>query len=159
MLGIAADCTYAAEFDSLTDVQSNILNQINTASQVYEDTFNIALRVMNLTISDRNCPVNAPKTAPWSRGCTAKESVADRLSLFSKWSTNLNDEINHVRPAVWTLLTACNSESVVGMSWEGQVSLVRYMIAPAARAKPEDGMVTRNAVDSAARRVTLGPNI
>ncbi|RSL41514.1 hypothetical protein CEP53_012715 [Fusarium sp. AF-6] len=85
MLGVAADCSYTAEFDNLADVQANILNQINTVSQLYEDTFNIALRVMNLTISDRHCPVGAPKSAPWNLGCTAKENVADRLSLFSKW--------------------------------------------------------------------------
>ncbi|KAI8716249.1 hypothetical protein NCS52_00918000 [Fusarium sp. LHS14.1] len=126
MLGIATDCSYTAEFDSLADVQSNILNQINTVSQVYEDAFNIALRVMNLTISDRHCPVEAPHSAPWNLGCTAKENVADRLSLFSKWRARFNDDIDDIRPAVWTLLTACNSESTVGMSWEGQVCELGY---------------------------------
>ncbi|RMJ17668.1 hypothetical protein CDV36_002671 [Fusarium kuroshium] len=126
MLGIAADCSYTAEFDSLADVQSNILNQINTVSQLYEDTFNIALRVMNVTISDRHCPVGAPQSAPWNLGCTAKENVADRLSLFSKWRARFNNDIDDIRPAVWTLLTACNSESTVGMSWEGQVCELGY---------------------------------
>lgn len=126
MLGIATDCSYTAAFDSLADVQSNILNQINTVSQVYEDTFNIALRVMNLTISDRNCPVEAPDSAPWNLGCTSKENVADRLSLFSKWRARFSHGIDDIRPAFWTLLTVCNSESTVGMAWEGQVCELRY---------------------------------
>ncbi|KAI8664973.1 hypothetical protein NCS56_00931600 [Fusarium sp. Ph1] len=134
MLGIATDCSYTAEFNSLAGVQSNILNQINTVSQVYEDTFNIALRVMNLTISDRHCPVEAPDSAPWNLGCTSKENVADRLSLFSKWRARFNHGIDDIRPAVWTLLTACNSESTVGMSWEGQVCELRY-------SKNEDGRI------------------
>ncbi|KAM0418779.1 hypothetical protein ACHAPT_012289 [Fusarium lateritium] len=121
MLGIAADCSYTAEFDSLDDAKSNILNQINTASQVYEDTFNIALRVMNLTISDRHCPVKAPDSAPWNLACTAEENVADRLSLFSRWRAHLNNGNDYIRPAMWTLLTACNSGSSVGLAWEGQV--------------------------------------
>ncbi|EEU35090.1 uncharacterized protein NECHADRAFT_106243 [Fusarium vanettenii 77-13-4] len=134
MLGIATDCSYTAEFDSLADVQSNILNQINTVSQLYDDTFNIALRVMNLTISDRHCPVEAPHSAPWNLGCTSKENVADRLSLFSQWRARFNDDINEIRPAVWTLLTACSSESTVGMSWEGQVCELGYD-------KNEDGRI------------------
>ncbi|KAH6959780.1 Metallo-peptidase family M12-domain-containing protein [Ilyonectria sp. MPI-CAGE-AT-0026] len=114
LLGVAADCTYTSQFDSLEDARANIISQINIASQIYEDTFNISLAIRNLTISDASCPSDAAKSIPWNIPCSANVDVSGRLTLFSEWRGRFNDG-----NAAWTLLSACSSTSTVGMAWIG----------------------------------------
>ncbi|KAJ9144679.1 Fungal ADAM-like protein [Pleurostoma richardsiae] len=116
LLGIAADCTYTRDFDSVSAVRSNIVQQINSASELYESTFNISLQIQNLTISDANCPATAPASAPWNLDCTSDVTISDRLGLFSQWRGDIIDT-----NAFWTLLSLCNTGSAVGLSWMGQV--------------------------------------
>ncbi|KAF4982354.1 hypothetical protein FZEAL_2006 [Fusarium zealandicum] len=112
LIGITTDCTYTAEFDSVDDARENIISQINIASQVYEDTFNIALAIRNLTISGSSCPSDASPATPWNRACTANIDISERLTLFSEWRNQFRDG-----NAAWTLLSACESGSSVGMAW------------------------------------------
>ncbi|KAM0215361.1 hypothetical protein ACHAQD_002639 [Fusarium lateritium] len=116
LIGIAADCSYTAEFDSMQDARDNIISQVNTASQLYEDTFNIALAIQNLTISDPSCPSTAPRSMPWNLGCTANVDISERLDLFTRWRSRLRDD-----NAVWSLFTACRSGSTVGIAWIGSL--------------------------------------
>ncbi|KAF7556413.1 hypothetical protein G7Z17_g1476 [Cylindrodendrum hubeiense] len=115
LLGIATDCTYTAQFDSTDDLREHVLAQINTASQLYEQSFNISLRVRNLTISDAACPTQQTAEAPWNGDCSSGLSTSDRLGVFSQWRSEIDDSEN----AVWTLLTGCNSGSTVGIAWMG----------------------------------------
>ena len=114
MIGVATDCTYTAEFESVNDARENIISQINVASQVYEDTFNIALAIRNLTISDASCPSSSSSANPWNVPCSASVDVSQRLGLFTQWRAQYRDS-----NAAWTLLTACNSGSTVGIAWIG----------------------------------------
>ena len=114
-IGIATDCTYTAEFDSEEEVRSNIISQINTASQVYEDAFNITLAIQNLTISAASCPSD-PGSSGWNVPCTDDVNLSDRLGLFSQWRGRFNDG-----NALWTLMTACRSGSTVGIAWTGSL--------------------------------------
>lgn len=114
MIGVATDCTYTAGFDSVDDARENIISQINSASQVYEDSFNIALAIRNLTISDASCPSSSSSSNPWNVPCSADIDVSRRLSLFSEWRAQYDDE-----NAAWTLLTTCESGSTVGVAWIG----------------------------------------
>lgn len=116
LLGVAADCNYRQGFDSDEDAQDNIVQQINSASAVYENTFNISLGLQNLTILAEDCPASAPNGAPWNVGCNDDVSITDRLSLFSEWRGRSEDD-----NAFWTLLTTCQTESAVGLAWLGQV--------------------------------------
>ncbi|CVK85439.1 related to ADAM protease ADM-B [Fusarium proliferatum] len=116
LIGIAADCSYTAEFDNMQDARDNIIAQVNTASQVYEDTFNIALAIQNLTISDPSCPSDAPRSMPWNLPCTANVDINDRLNLFTQWRGRLRDD-----NAVWSLFSACRSGSTVGIAWIGSL--------------------------------------
>ncbi|OIW29061.1 fungal ADAM-like protein [Coniochaeta ligniaria NRRL 30616] len=116
LLGIAADCTYTRDFDSVAAVRSNIIQQVNAASEVYESTFNISLQIQNLTISDANCPATALTSAPWNMDCASDVSISDRLRLFSTWRGAIVDT-----NAFWTLLSLCNTGSAVGLSWMGQL--------------------------------------
>jgi hypothetical protein len=115
LMGIATDCTYTAQFNSSQSVRSNIFQQINSASQLYESSFNITLGIQNLTISDGACPGTAPASAPWNVPCSNGVTITDRLNLFSKWRGQFNDS-----NAYWTLLSTCNTEAAVGLAWLGQ---------------------------------------
>ncbi|KAF4444280.1 hypothetical protein F53441_11188 [Fusarium austroafricanum] len=116
LIGVAADCSYTAEFGSMRDARDNIISQINTASQVYEDSLNIALAIQNLTMADPSCPTEAPSSMPWNLGCTANANMNDRLNLFTQWRSRLRDD-----NAVWSLFTTCRSGSTVGIAWIGSL--------------------------------------
>jgi hypothetical protein len=116
LVGIATDCTYTAAFNSSQAARTNIIQQVNAASQVYESTFNISLGIRNLTISEPNCPAQASSAAPWNVACSPNVDITDRLNLFSAWR-GLSRDGN----AYWTLLSTCNTDSAVGLAWLGQV--------------------------------------
>lgn len=116
LIGIATDCTYTREFNSTAAARENIIAQVNTASQLYEQTFNISIGIQNLTISDANCPGTAPSTAPWNVDCSESTTITDRLNLFSAWRGQFKDN-----NAYWTLLSTCNTGAAVGLAWLGQL--------------------------------------
>lgn len=118
LIGIATDCTYTADFANDTAVRTNIISQVNTASALYENTFNISLGIQNLTISPSNCPSTASTEAPWNIGCSDSVSITDRLNLFSQWRGQHNDT-----NAYWTLLSTCSTGSAVGLAWLGQLCM------------------------------------
>ena len=114
MIGVATDCTYTAEFNTIDDARENIISQINIASQVYEDAFNISLAISNITISDASCPSSRSSSRPWNIPCSAEVDLSGRLGLFSDWRTQQRDE-----NAAWTLLTTCGNGSTIGIAWIG----------------------------------------
>ncbi|KAK3946353.1 Metallo-peptidase family M12-domain-containing protein [Diplogelasinospora grovesii] len=116
LVGIATDCTYTAQFNSTAAVRANIIQQINSASQLYESTFNISLGIQNLTISDPECPAQASSSAPWNVACSTSTTITGRLNLFSAWRGQFNDS-----NAYWTLLSTCGTGAAVGLAWLGQV--------------------------------------
>lgn len=116
LVGIATDCTYRAEFDSESDMRENIIDMVNRASALYEDTFNISLGIQNLTTQPPECPGTAPESVPWNVPCSDDVDLSDRLTLFSRWRGQFEDN-----NAYWTLLSTCNTDSAVGLAWLGQV--------------------------------------
>ncbi|KAJ5515379.1 hypothetical protein N7527_006939 [Penicillium freii] len=113
-IGIMTDCTYTASFNSSDSAQRYILNMVNTASVVFENSFNISLAVQNLTISDAECPSSTSDTTAWNVPCSQGDLNA-RLQTFSRWRSSVNDE-----NAYWTLLTGCSvSAGEIGVSWIG----------------------------------------
>ncbi|PKS06911.1 hypothetical protein jhhlp_005507 [Lomentospora prolificans] len=116
LLGVAADCNYRKQFDSEQEVRENIIQQINAASAVYENTFNITLGLQNITLLSADCPSTATEAVPWNVACSNSVTITDRLSKFSEWRGRSEDT-----NAFWTLLTTCNTDSAVGLAWLGQV--------------------------------------
>ena len=116
LIGVATDCTYTGSFNSTDTVRKNIINQINAASAVYENTFNISLGLQNLTVSPAECPGTPPDATPWNKNCDSNTTITDRLNLFSTWRSKSPDT-----NAYWTLLTNCNTGSEVGLAWLGQL--------------------------------------
>jgi hypothetical protein len=115
LVGIATDCSYSASFTSNDELRRNVINMVNTASELYERTFNISLALHDLTISDRVCPSSPPSSTAWNADCSAGD-LNWRLGRFTSWRGTLNDD-----NAYWTLLTGCASGAEVGVSWLGQL--------------------------------------
>lgn len=114
VLGIATDCEYTASFDSSDEIRQNLISMVNTASEVFESTFNISLAIHNLTITDAACPDNASDSVPWNVACSA--GILDwRHQQFTTWRGSLSDTTN----AYWTLMSGCPTGQQVGISWNG----------------------------------------
>lgn len=114
-VGVATDCRYTGDFDSVESVKENVIQMINTASAVWEDAFNIALSLANLTISNASCPVSPSQNTPWNQDCGGNVNIQQRLNFFSAWRIQQKDSNSH-----WTLLTTCNTGSEIGLAWLGQ---------------------------------------
>lgn len=113
-IGIMTDCTYTASFNSSDSAHRYILNMVNAASVVFENSFNISLAVQNLTISHAECPNTTSDTTAWNVPCSQGD-LNTRLQRFSTWRSSVNDE-----NAYWTLLTGCSvSAGEIGVSWIG----------------------------------------
>lgn len=85
LVGIATDCDYTASFATDEEVRKNIIDEMNKASQLFEETFDISLGIQNLTISDRVCPTTELASAKWNRPCSAGLDINSQLNLFSAW--------------------------------------------------------------------------
>ena len=116
LIGVATDCSYSGTFNSTATAGAHVIAQINSASAVYERTFNITLGLQNLTVLDSNCPGSPPAAAPWNIGCGGNTTITDRLNTFSQWRGERGDE-----NAYWTLLTNCPTGAEVGLAWLGQL--------------------------------------
>jgi hypothetical protein len=115
LVGVAADCNYRAGFQSDDETRNNIMQQMSTASSLFESTFNISLGLANLIVTEAQCPTTVQQATPWNQACSGDVQIQDRLNLFSQWRGQQNDGFSH-----WTLLSTCNTASAVGLAWLGQ---------------------------------------
>ncbi|KAI2611079.1 zinc metalloprotease mde10 [Hypoxylon fragiforme] len=116
LVGIATDCTYTAQFANNSALQDHIVQQVSSASALFETSFNISLGIQNLTISDADCPGTPPQNAQWNVACSDGVTISDRLNQFSSWRGQFNDT-----NAYWTLMSTCNTDAAVGLAWLGQL--------------------------------------
>lgn len=115
LIGVATDCEFTKSFNSSQSAREWIINVVNTASDLYEKSFNISLGLRNLTITDAECPTTSPSSAQWNMPCS-EGNVTSRLDLFSQWRGSQGDS-----NAYWTLMSNCPTNSEVGLSWLGQL--------------------------------------
>lgn len=146
LVGVATDCGYTAEFNSTESARQNVITQMNTASNLYERTFNISLGLQNLTISDSSCPGTPASTTPWNQACSDSVDIQDRLNLFSAWRGTLQDDNSH-----WTLLSTCNTGSAVGLAWLGQACVSTSMST--------NGSTTGNGASTTGSETVSGANV
>ncbi|KAL8946611.1 MAG: hypothetical protein Q9222_007014 [Ikaeria aurantiellina] len=125
LVGVATDCGYTASFDSDDAVRKNIIQQFQSASNLYESTFSITLGLAEITTSKKDCPATPASDTPWNTGCGGNSTITDRLNSFSQWRGERNDTY-----AYWTLLTSCPTGSEVGLSWLGQLCVTDVTNAP-----------------------------
>lgn len=116
LVGVAADCTYITSFNGDRNrTQTNIIDQLNAASQLFETSFNISLGLANVVITEADCPTAVQQATPWNQACSGSLDIQARLNLFSQWRGQQSDTYSH-----WTLLTTCKTGSAVGLAWLGQ---------------------------------------
>ncbi|KAI9487615.1 MAG: Metallo-peptidase family M12-domain-containing protein [Benjaminiella poitrasii] len=116
-MGAAADCTYVKYYKNINNARLQIVNNFNMASAVFEDTFNISLGLINITIMDSTCPSEIDRQVSWNRACHAEYSLNERLSDFSLWRSTLVDD----RAGLWHLMTNCPAGVEVGLAWLKQL--------------------------------------
>lgn len=117
LIGVATDCKMTDFFKSNSTPKDAakdwVINLVNTASNLYEDSFNVSIGLRNLTVNDQSCPTTATAATPWNVGCDGG-NITWRLNEFSKWRAS-NADSN----AYWTLMTGCPTGQEVGVSWMG----------------------------------------
>lgn len=113
LMGVAADCTYVQEKGGRVKALNSILANWNIVSAVYLKSFNVQLGVAKVFIQE-SCTPNDP-VLTWNRDCSnAEYTISNRLSDFSKWRGNQNDNFG-----LWHLMTKCNTLPAVGIAWLG----------------------------------------
>ncbi|KAG2172339.1 hypothetical protein INT43_004881, partial [Umbelopsis isabellina] len=117
---VTADCTYTKFYRSTSNAMYQIFNDWNTASQVYESTFNISLGIIELQLMPSNCPATPPSNATWNRPCSSDYPINLRLSDFSQWRGKKGDD----GAGLWHLMTTCSTGTKVGIAWLGQLCTV-----------------------------------
>ncbi|KAL5336821.1 Metallo-peptidase family M12-domain-containing protein [Aspergillus crustosus] len=115
LIGIATDCSFWGKFDGKSDVEDAIISMVNSASNVFEDSFNISIGLRNLTITERDCTENPSTAAQWNMPCS-QGNLTQRLDHFSQWRGQQTDD-----NAYWTLVSSCPTGSEVGLAWLGQL--------------------------------------
>lgn len=146
LVGVATDCTYTADFNSTQSARENVINQMNTASGIWENAFNISLGLQNLTVSDASCPGMPATATEWNQACSDSVDIQTRLNLFSAWRGTQRDTNSH-----WTLLSTCNTGSAVGLAWLGQ-ACVQSAIST-------NGSVTGNGASNTGSETVTGANV
>ncbi|KAF9112862.1 hypothetical protein BGX27_002663 [Mortierella sp. AM989] len=112
-MGVAADCAYVRTYGGQVQARQQIFADFNTASGIYESTFNVALGIIALTISSESCPTTPVKGQEWNQDCSAAYTIDRRLSDFSYWRGGRSGD----GAGLWHLMTKCNSGPVVGIAW------------------------------------------
>ncbi|PLB55031.1 Disintegrin and metallo proteinase domain-containing protein B [Aspergillus steynii IBT 23096] len=115
LIGIATDCEFTGSFKDEEAAKQWVINTVNSASNVYEKSFNISIGLRNLTVTDKECPESPPSSTEWNMPCS-KGNITSRLDLFSKWRGQQKDE-----NAYWTLMSNCPTGPEVGLAWLGQL--------------------------------------
>ncbi|KIS69376.1 uncharacterized protein UMAG_02711 [Mycosarcoma maydis] len=116
--GVASDCAYTERFGTQDDTRREILNNMNSVSNLYRSTFNVSIGVVELDVRSASCPSSATQDAPWNLGC-GTITIDERLSDFSRWRSQQPG--NGI--GLWHLMTACNSGREIGVAWLGTVCM------------------------------------
>ncbi|KAF9979991.1 hypothetical protein BGZ75_009004 [Mortierella antarctica] len=116
-IGVAADCTYVRNYGGLANARKQIFADFNTASGIYESTFNVALGIVSLQIESMNCPQDPVPGKLWNQACSTNYTISSRLSDFSFWRGQGSRSKDGV--GLWHLMTKCNSGSILGLAWTG----------------------------------------
>ncbi|KAG0084320.1 hypothetical protein BGZ93_008920 [Podila epicladia] len=114
-MGVAADCTYVQLYGGPAAARKQIFANFNTASGIYESTFNVALGIIALNIVTEGCPAAPVKGEEWNQPCSTTYQIDQRLSDFSAWRGQ--SPRNSDGAGLWHLMTNCKSGAVVGIAW------------------------------------------
>lgn len=118
LMGIATDCNYVKQFPSPAEAKSNIILQVNTASALFEKSFNVSLAIRTLNISEVCVTSGLTAENRWNQDCSVNMDISARLSSFSAFRGRIADN-----NAFWTLMSSCTSNQAVGIAWLGALCM------------------------------------
>lgn len=128
-VGVAADCTYVSTYGSADVARTQLLTDFNSASSLYQSSFNVSLGILELNVQSGACPTTkaaVDAANPWNVGCEEGGGpgvdLNTRLSIFSQWR---GDKGAADGAGLWHLLTNCSTGSEVGVAWLGQLCNVQ----------------------------------
>ncbi|OAD81014.1 hypothetical protein PHYBLDRAFT_87709, partial [Phycomyces blakesleeanus NRRL 1555(-)] len=114
---LAADCSYTKYYESTEKARTQIINDWNSASAIYESSFNIALGIINITVMSEVCPTTPSTDTAWNTGCSDSYTISNRLSDFSRWRGTMSED----GAGLWHLMTQCATGVEVGVAWLSQL--------------------------------------
>ncbi|KAF9320878.1 hypothetical protein BG003_004435 [Podila horticola] len=114
-IGVAADCTYVRAYNGLANARKQIFADFNTASGIYESTFNVALGIKSMVIESMNCPKTPVTSVVWNQECSNNYTINNRLSDFSFWRGQSGRSKDRI--GLWHLMTKCSTGAILGIAW------------------------------------------
>lgn len=114
-VGVVADCNYISKYGSTQAALKQILANYNSATQIYESSFNFGLGVIAVKMfpvcdgTDNGLPL------VFNQICTSTYTINQRLSDFADWRGKKEAD----SAGLWHLMSTCNSGSTVGIAWLG----------------------------------------
>ncbi|KAJ3327390.1 hypothetical protein HDU76_011882, partial [Blyttiomyces sp. JEL0837] len=78
LMGAAADCTYVNSYGGPSGALTQILSDFNTASKVYESSFNVSLALIKVNLQS-SCTTNGTDNMAWNQPCSDTYTINNRL--------------------------------------------------------------------------------
>ncbi|KAJ3205655.1 hypothetical protein HDU82_005054 [Entophlyctis luteolus] len=91
-MGAAADCTYVNSYGGTAKALAQILADFNSASAVYESSFNVGLAIIKVnlmtTCSSAGAVGNNSASLSWNQACSDTYGISNRLRLEVNFAFN-----------------------------------------------------------------------
>lgn len=132
LIGVVADCAYMNNFIErnpsaqgrehlISMAQATIINEMQMASSIWEDGFNLHLIIESLKIMTECSDGNNSLFQDWNVACEAGIPLDRRLSLFSRWRGKYASKEASLYHLMSGNCGSGKSGDVVGIAWMNQV--------------------------------------
>lgn len=112
-VGVAADCTYISKYGGSQAALKQILANYNSATQVYESSFNFGLGVVLVKLFEVCGGTDSGAVLDFNQQCSAGYTINSRLSDFANWRGKKTAD----SAGLWHLMSTCNSGTTVGINY------------------------------------------
>eukprot|EP00732_Lithocolla_globosa_P002010 Lithocolla_globosa_v1_NODE_1177_length_2808_cov_7.547766.p1 type:complete len:728 gc:universal NODE_1177_length_2808_cov_7.547766:549-2732(+) len=113
-MGVATDCGYTNRYGEGTFTE--IIETFQAVSVVYEETFNIAIGLIEV-IENTDC---SGSSVPYAQSCSSNYDIFRRLSDFSEWRGSHDSDAG-----LWHLMSICPTSGTIGVAWLNQLCASR----------------------------------
>ena len=86
-------------------------------SNLYRQTFNISLGIIELNVVNDTCASSSSSSVAWNVECSNSITLNERLSRFSQW----RGDSGTPDAGLYHLATACATDTEIGVAWLGTI--------------------------------------